>query len=382
MKNPAYDQLGVRPIINARGVYSSLGGSILSPQVWAAMSEANRQFAPMADLLNASGTAIAKMLGAQAARVTLGASGAMTLGVAACIARGDGAVLERLPDASGAPNEVLIQRRHRYRYDSVVRLAGARLVEVGSHNGTTAEDLDAAAGPKTAAIIFPAHLDGIEGTVSMERAIALAHERDIPVIVDAAYQVYPIDLMKRLAGSPADLTCFSAKYMGGPNSGGFVCGRPVWVEAVAQADFVSFETGRHRVLGRPFKLDRHTVVGVVAALREWLDTDHEARLKACERRARVALEHLTGLRAAVVAPMCFTMDETLAPEPVNCLHITLAPPVAGHAGNLEAALRAGDPSILLHVRGDSLIADMETVSDDEAHAVGSRLREELTRLGS
>jgi D-glucosaminate-6-phosphate ammonia-lyase len=382
MKNPVYDQLGVRPVINARGVYSSLGGSIISPQVWAAMSEANRQFAPMADVLNGSGTAIARMLGAHAARVTLGASGAMTLGVAACIARGDAAVLERLPDTSGLPNEVLIQRRHRYRYDSVVRLAGARLVEVGNHNGTTAEDLDAAAGPKTAAILFPAHLDGIEGTVSMERAILLAHERNIPMIVDAAYLVYPIGLMRRLAGSSADLTCFSAKYMGGPNSGGFVCGRPEWVEAVAHADFVSFETGRHRVLGRPFKLDRHTVVGVVAALREWLDTDHEARLKACERRARAALEHLAGVRGAVAAPMCFTMDETLAPEPVNCVHITLAPQFAEYAGKLEAALRDGNPSILVHVRGDSLIVDMETVSDGEVDVLGPRLREELTRLSS
>jgi L-seryl-tRNA(Ser) seleniumtransferase len=346
------------------------------------MSEANRQFAPMADLLNASGAAIAKMLGAQAARVTLGASGAMTLGVAACMARGDGAVLERLPDASGVPNEVLIQRRHRYRYDNVVRLAGARLVEVGGHNGTTAEDLGAAAGPKAAAIMFPAHLDGAEGTVSLDRTTALAHERNIPVIVDAAYLVYPIELMKRLAGSPADLTCFSAKYMGGPNSGGFVCGRPEWVEALGRADFVSFETGRHRVLGRPFKLDRHTVVGVVAALREWLDTDHVTRLKAWERRARAALERLAGVRAATVAPMCFTMNETLAPEPVNCLHIKLAPQFADHVGRLEAALRTGNPSILLHVRDGSLIVDVEEVSDDEVDMLGSRLREELNRLGS
>jgi len=291
-------------------------------------------------------------------------------------------VLERLPDASGAPNDVLIQRRHRYRYDTLVRLAGARLVEVGTRDGTTAEDLDAAAGPKTAAIIFPAHLDGIEGTVSMERAIPLARARNIPIIVDAAYLVYPISLMKRLAGSPADLTCFSAKYMGGPNSGGFVCGRPEWVEALAQADFVSFETGRHRVLGRPFKLDRHTVVGVVEALREWLDMDHEARLKASERRARAALELLAGVRAAAATLMCFTMDETLAPEPVNSLHIVLAPQFAGQTGRLEAALRAGDPSILFHVRDGSLIVDMETVSDDEVDMLGSRLREELTRLGS
>jgi D-glucosaminate-6-phosphate ammonia-lyase len=382
MKNTVYDQLGVRPIINARGTYSSLGGSILSPPVWAAMSEANRQFVSMADLLKASGTAIANMLGAEAARVTLGASGGITLGVAACIAKGDGAVLERLPDASGVPNEIVIQRRHRYRYDSVVRLPGARLVEVGSQNGTTVEDLSAAMGPKAAAIIFPAHLDGIEGTISMDRVIPLAHERDVPIIVDAAYLVYPIDRMKHLAQSAADLVCFSAKYMGGPNSGGFICGRRVWIDAVARTDFVAFETGKHRVLGRPFKLDRHTVVGVVAALEEWLETNHKVRLEACERRARRVLEYLTDVSAAALTLMCFTMDETLEPEPINCLHIKLDPRVARPASEVEAALRAGDPSIVLHLRGDSLIVDTEMVSDDEVEALGTRLRSELTRVDS
>ncbi len=382
MENNIYKQLGARPVINARGTYSSLGGSVLSPRVWAAMSEANHQFASMSELLDSSGAVISKLLGAEAARVTPGASGAIVQGIAACITRGDGAALERLPDTTGLPNEVLIQRRHRYRYDSVVRLPGARLVEVGTQRGTTIEDLASAISSRTAAIFFPAHMDRAEGTLPMDRVISFAHERNVPVFVDAAYLVYPIDRMKHLAQSAADLVCFSAKYMGGPNSGGLICGRRVWIDAVARTDFVAFETGKHRVLGRPFKLDRHTVVGVVAALEEWLETNHKVRLEACERRARRVLEYLTDVSAAAPTLMCFTMDETLEPEPINCLHIKLDPRVARPASEVEAALRAGDPSVVLHLRGDSLIIDTEMVSDDEVEALGTRLRSELTRVDS
>src|SRR5690348_14153815 len=100
---------------------------------------------------------------------------ALVLGIAACIARGDGALLERLPDTAGLPNEVLIQRRHRYRYDSVVRLPGTRLIEVGSQSGTTIEDMASTISSRTAAVFFPAHMNGADGTVPMDRVISLAH---------------------------------------------------------------------------------------------------------------------------------------------------------------------------------------------------------------
>lgn len=346
------------------------------------MSEANRQFASMADLLDASGEAIARMLETEAARVTLGASGAITLGVAACIAKGDSALLERLPDASNMPNEILIQRRHRYRYDNVIRLSGADLVEIGSQSGTTIKELASAIGSQTAAIFFPAHLDGTQGTVPLGQVISLARERNVPVFVDAAYLVYPIHLMRRLANSGADLICFSSKYMGGPNSGGFLCGRRHWIRAVSRADFVSFETGRHRVLGRPFKLDRHTVVGVVLALEEWLEMNHEVRLKSYEYRALRLLQQLAGVGSVVLTPMCFTMEETLRVEPINCLHIRIDPQSDKDAAKVEAALRVGNPSILVHLRDESLIIDMEMVSDDEVSLLGVRLREELTHIRS
>ena len=127
-----FAHLGVTPVINACGIYTDLGGSRLSPRVWAAMEEMNRSFVRMPELLDRSGERIAALLGAEAARVTPGAAAAIMLGTAACMAGTDGTKSQRLPDTTGMPNEVLIQRRHRYKYDRQVPMTGARLIEVGT----------------------------------------------------------------------------------------------------------------------------------------------------------------------------------------------------------------------------------------------------------
>jgi hypothetical protein len=162
-----FQRFGVRPVINACGIYTDLGGTVFSPRVWQAMQEINTHFVRMVDLLDRSGEILAKLVGAQAARVVPGASAAITLGTAACIAGKDGHAWEQLPDTTGLKNEVLIQKAHRYKYDRMVRIAGGRLIEVGTTLSTTAADLEKACTPRTAMIMFPAHLDGRTGTLPL-----------------------------------------------------------------------------------------------------------------------------------------------------------------------------------------------------------------------
>jgi L-seryl-tRNA(Ser) seleniumtransferase len=194
------DELGVKRILNARGAYTDLGGSTLAPAVWAAMEESNRYFADIPELLRRSGQAIAALVGAEAARVTPGAAAAIALGTAACLTRGEPEKIDRLPETGG---RVLIQRSHRYKYDRCVRVAGAQLQEV--------DDLPAALDTEVAAVYFPAHLDGIAGTVPLADVCELAHAHGVPVLVDAAYLVEPPDRMRTLTAAGADLICFSAK---------------------------------------------------------------------------------------------------------------------------------------------------------------------------
>ena len=356
------DELGVKRILNARGAYTDLGGSRLAPGVWAAMEESNRYFADIPELLRRSGQAIAALVGAEAARVTPGAAAAIALGTAACLTRGEPEKIDRLPETGG---RVLIQRLHRYKYDRCVRVAGAQLQEV--------DDLAAALEAEVAAVYFPAHLDGIEGTVPLADVCELAHAHGVPVLVDAAYLVEPPDRMRTLTAAGADLICFSAKYFGGPNAGGFICGRRELIDAVAAVDFIRFEAGEHHRWGRPFKLDRQTIVAVYAALRAWVDTGAEARLAEYERKVGLLRSRLDGIPGLELDPMCFTMEETLAPAPVNCLRVRIQPENGKTAADVDCALQAGDPSVLAHVVGDALVVVVDSVPDEDEELLAERL---------
>jgi L-seryl-tRNA(Ser) seleniumtransferase len=370
-----YERLGTRPIINACGIYTDLGGSRLSPAVWAAMAEANASFVSMADLLEGSGRVLADALGAEAGRVVPGAAAAIALMTSAAMTGVDRAASEQLPDTTGLRGEVVLQRNHRYKYDRLIRLAGARLRLAGDERGTTAAELEAAIGPATAALFLPAHLDGRGGTVPLREAVPLARRQGVAVLVDAAYQCWPLDAMRSSVPAGADLVCFSAKYFGGPNAGGFVVGTRARIDAVIANEFIGYESGPHRAFGRPFKMDRQTVVGVVAAFQEWLSLDHGARWD----RYRGHVERLGGLVAGLpglaATPMHFAMDESLVPEPVNALVLEVGAESGTTAARLARDLATGTPSIACVRDGDRLIFCLDLVDGDEVVLIGRRIRE-------
>jgi L-seryl-tRNA(Ser) seleniumtransferase len=371
-----FERLGTRPVINACGIYTDLGGSRLSPLVLTAMVESNRHFVPMADLLESSGRVIADRLGAEAARVTPGAAASIALMTAAAIAGTDGSAGERLPDTGGVKHEILLQRNHRYKYDRQIRLTGAEIVPVGSEQGTTPAELEGAIGPKTAAIFFPAHLDGQGETVRLESVIAIGRRANVPVLVDAAYLSWPVETMAALIGSGADAVCFSAKYFGGPNAGGFIAGRRRMIDAVSANNFIRYESGRYRTFGRPFKLDRQTVAAVVTALLEWLELDHEARWRryaSWAERLRAPLDGMPGVRTA---PMCFTMDERLVPSPVNSLVVDLGPDRPS-ATDVAARLLAGEPSVACVAETGRLVFCFDVMTEEEVDFVADALRAAL-----
>jgi L-seryl-tRNA(Ser) seleniumtransferase len=297
--------------------------------------------------------------------------------VAAAMTGTDGAAGQALPDTGGLRNEIVLQRNHRYKYDRQITMTGAKLVTPGTEAGTTVAELEASIGPRTAALFFPAHLDGLGGTVRLGPVAALARKHNVPLLVDAAYLCWPLAAIPSYTAAGADLVCFSAKYFGGPNAGGFVAGSRVMIDAVTANNFTRYESGPYRTFGRPFKLDRQTVVGVVTAFEEWLAMDHGerwARYAAQADRLRAAIADLVGVRAT---PMYFTMDERLVPEPVNALVIELPgnplPP-----GEISARLAAGDPAIACVAEADKLIFCFDLTDDAEVDAIGHRLRAVLT----
>ena len=364
-----YRELGVRPVINATGGQRTLlGGSALSPQVRQAMEDANRYYVDMEELLDKSGQVVARLLGAEAAYITPGCCAALALGTAACMAGRDPSKLEQLPDVSGMRHEVLIQKGQRYKYDRCVTSSGARLVEVGDASGTSAGQIEAAIGERTVAVLYRAP-DGDPGVVPLEQVIQVGKRHQVPVIVDAAGQVYPVERLGEYTRMGADLVGYGAKYFGAPNSTGVLCGRADLVQAAASHGFIGFEASSHRSFGRPMKLDRQEIVAVVVALREWMTMDHQARFEGYAQRVQRLQEALQGTPHLELAPdgdpvsgLCISLDE-------GALDKT--------AAEIAAALKDGDPSIWVRAQQGAIVVSVRTIVDGDELAIADRLKDLL-----
>src|SRR5919199_982127 len=365
-----YEQLGVTPIINARGNNTVLGGSTPSARVRRAMLEAEVSYVDMQQLLERSGAVIASLIGgAEAAYVTCGAAAALALGTAACIAGADPDRIARLPDTRGLPNVVLIQAGHHYHYERVVTMPGASLVEVGDAQGTTAEQLEAALAGNVATVLFPAHLDGAPGTLPLGQLLSIAHARGIPVLVDAAGRVYPLERFQSYTRAGADLVAFGAKYLGALNASGILCGRRDLVDAAALHGFIGFETLTWgKSFARPLKVDRQTIVAVVTALKEWLETDHDARLASYERRLQAIASEIQG---APGLSLSVVRDEGASPR---LLRLALDPAHARtDAAGLAEALLAGSPAIAVGRQADAITINPGTLREADDGLGVSRL---------
>jgi L-seryl-tRNA(Ser) seleniumtransferase len=367
-----YESLGITPVINARGNNTLLGGSTPSPRVRRAMQDVERYYVDMQQLLERSGQVIAGLLNAEAAYVTPGAAAALALGAAACMTGADPDKIARVPNTTGMANAILIQAGHRYHYERAVTVPGGRLVEIGEKSGTSAAQLKAALGQNVAAVLFPAHLDGKPGTLSLAEVISIAHQSGVPVLVDAAGRVYPLDKFRSYARDGADLVAFGAKYVGALNASGILCGRKDLVDAAVQHGFIGFETtALGKSFGRPLKLDRQTIVAVVTALQEWLETDHDARLAGYERRLKAMAAELDGAPGVTID---LVNGEGSAPR---VLRLTFDPARGRHdASAVVKSLWSGVPAIAVDRDGDAaIIINPVTLREEDDGVVASRLGE-------
>src|SRR5215467_9614113 len=120
-----YRSLGVRPLINANATLTVLGGSVMPPEVQAAMESAAQCFVDINELERAVGRRLAELTHNEAAIVTGGCAAGLTEIFAALMVGTDASLIPRLPDTTGLKNEVLIHRMHRNPYDQAVRTSGA-----------------------------------------------------------------------------------------------------------------------------------------------------------------------------------------------------------------------------------------------------------------
>ena len=128
----------------------------------------------------------------------------------------------QLPDTTGLRDEIVFPKVQHYTYDRAFTIPGSKLIFVGDDESCTAEALNDAIGEKTAAVAYL--IQPNQGkVVQLAEAVEIAHAHNLPLIADAASQIYPLDYFRQNAQS-ADLVCFGGKYFNAPHSTGFICG--------------------------------------------------------------------------------------------------------------------------------------------------------------
>jgi L-seryl-tRNA(Ser) seleniumtransferase len=260
-----YTSIGVRPLINARGTFTIISGSLMLPEVRAAIDAAAQQHVHLDELMAAIGARLAELTKAEWGMVSSGCAAGLTHATAACVAGGNPDMHVRIPNLSGFPkDEVIIPRHSRNVYDAAVRAVGVRVVEVG-----TGEELEAAFGPRTAMVYILAGPNADTGPVSTKAIAAVARQKHVPVLVDAAAEVLTIPNVHLDNG--ATLVAYSGgKCLRGPQSAGLLLGR----KDLVQAAWV--HSAPHHGFSRSMKVGKEEAIGMLMAVEMWTKRDHKA----------------------------------------------------------------------------------------------------------
>ncbi|SDN09001.1 Seryl-tRNA(Sec) selenium transferase [Daejeonella rubra] len=262
-----YQSIGVEPVINCRGTFTIIGGSIELAEVRAAMDSASRHFVQMDELADAVGKRLAQLTGAEWGMVTAGCAAALKMATAACVAGGNPEKLHRIPDLSGLEkNEVIIPAESFSAYDFAIQNIGVKIIRVN-----TLEELRDALSSKTAMI----KLSGgnlVPGPMGLEAIAALAKPMNIPILADAAAEILTIPNVHLQNG--ATMVAYSGgKAICGPQCAGLLLGPKNILMSAWQA------SSPHHGPGRDNKVGREETLGMLAAVETWVKMDHAGREK-------------------------------------------------------------------------------------------------------
>ena len=292
------DNLGITKLINAGGPNTKHSGSRPRPETIRAMKAMSEVFVDMEELLIAAGRRIADLTGNEAATITSGASGGLVVQAAAAMAKDDPERIYQLPITDGIPNELIIQRGHRFIYDHLYLVPGARFVEVGRPTDCTVDELAGAITQNTAGFVhlespFKEHLG-----VPLNELVDLAHSHNLPVLADGASMLPPRENLTKYTEQGADLVSFSGgKAIRGPQSTGFLVGKKEWIE------YARLNNAPNPVAARAQKVSKEEIAGLLTAIELFTDIDEEAETSKYREQMNFVVDQIVeipGITAKVV----------------------------------------------------------------------------------
>jgi len=398
-----YERFGVKPIINVAGPATRYSGALMERLALEAMDEAARESVCLDELEAAASKVIAEVTHAEAGIVTCGAAAGLTLGTAACIAGFDVARMNRLPDTTGMPNEVIMPWHQISGYDHAIRAAGARITGVGIPNDTTPPgevhiirkwDIESAITGNTVAIGYAVRPGNHP---PLEEVVEIGKRYNIPVIVDAAAEVPPVENLHRFIDMGADLVCISGgKGIRGPQASGILCGRrDLIASALLQMLDMAGESfdkwhppasliPKEKLAGKPehgigrgMKASKEAIIGLLVALQ---DTTEEK----FAQKAGYSKQLLEGIQARLkgIAGLEMRIAKGICGYPM--LEVKIDVKIVGQSAyEIARKLKDGDPSIYVDNRDRYLGRNMVIVrpinmDEEVARIVSERLYAAIT----
>ncbi|MBV7340291.1 hypothetical protein KFU94_71220 [Chloroflexi bacterium TSY] len=358
-----YQDLGIKPLINASGTITTLGGSIMPKEVIRAMEAAASSFIHLNELHEKVGETLAQMIGVEAAFVSCGAASGMQVSAAACLTGTDPQRVAQLPHTDGWKNEFVISLvdSHYYIHQGIEAVGGT-LVKVGTREAVSSEDMLNGIGPETAAIVF---FLGAQPKEQLAEIIPEATARNVPIIVDAAAQLPPRSNLTEIAKMGASLVNFSGgKGMRGPQNSGLVVGKAEFVAAAR------LNSNPYSAIGRGMKVGKEEIMGLLTAVELFLAQDESeeyAQWQAQTRHIAQAVGTIDGVHAEVTR---------IRQHPTT--FITVDDSFGKTVQQVNDELGAGDPSIVCRIHNNAIAFDPMTLMLGEEEVIAQRLIEILT----
>ncbi len=288
-----YQELGVKKVINAAGTYTVIGASKMTEATLRQMNEASRWNVEIEQLQQKVHARIAEMTRNEAAYVCNSCSTAIYLAAAACISKHFGRHFNHIPREEIQRCEVIALWGQHIPYDHMIEQLGAKVRFIGYPNMEAAlsrDELRAAINENTVCCFFVSRTpDGYygEGCMNLFDFISTAKEHGLPVLVDGAAQLPPKSNLWRYTEMGADMACFSGgKDLAGPQASGLLVGRKEYMDIVGQVGFP------HYSCGRLMKIGREEIVALYCAIKHYMESDEEERLRYCEREVRKLVDRL------------------------------------------------------------------------------------------
>ena len=362
-------QLGVRPVINAAATLTKLGGSLMPPEVVAAMSAASLQFVDMFELNRKVGERIAELTHNEAAFVSSGAAAGIALCVASTIAGTNPDLQQSFPYLENVEKtNVVVYKRQRNPYDYAARQTGARLIEIEPDG----DDLEIqVANPKTACVLYFGGEALAPGARPLPEVVEIAHSMSVPVIVDAAAQIPPISNLWYYTGElGADAAIFSGgKGLRGPQASGLVVGKKAIIDGIRP------NAAPNQGFGRPMKVGKEELAGLLTAVELAVRQDETAILAGYEKSVQLWLTGLTGIPGTTVE----RRYPSEAGQPHGRAIITLDASFPMTRDEVVAALWDRNPRIAVGEIGtDTFALNPQTLETGEDQIVLEAVREVLT----